>query len=236
MKSEDSNPKVKPRDYFKRVHLSERKILFLKVAANKFNLFIKGEFEELVPVIAFRNDKNVNLFCAPGLESLRSCAGQTVVVNFSDEEERYFFTTTINFEGEIPFLKIDVDLFQLQRRLNMRFDIPDRYKAFVNIVEYNGKAISIEARILNISAGGCRIVIDDCVTFFKMEDKITIFLHLGQRRPLKFQVDIRFVLVKELTQTLGLQFLYRDSILENKMLTMMTDLQLELYLKYTTEN
>ena len=236
MSYNENKPLIQPQDFFKRVPLSERKILFHKLEQQKLPLVVKGEFEDLILLVAFRLDENSSLYCATELETSPLQEGQSVVVNFSLEEERYFFLTVVGFESKIPFLKIDVDLFQLQRRQNMRFDIPDEYKAFANIIEFVERTVFIESRILDISAGGCRVAIEKLDPLFKMEDKLMIVLHLGHRRPLTFQVDVRFARVDGDRQILGLQYLGRDSIMENKLLSMMTDFQRELYLKYNADS
>lgn len=232
MSQKENKLLIQPQDFFKRVHLTERKKLFQMLAKQKLALVIKGEFEGLISLIAFRVDANSSLYCATVLEDSPLKKGQSVIVNFAIKNERYFFLTIVGFEDEVPFLKIDVDLFQLQRRKNMRFAVPAYYNATVSIIELNGKSLFIESRVLDIGAGGCRVLIEKAEPIFKMDDKLIIVLHMGHRRPLQFQIEVRFVKMDEAKQVMGLQYLGRDSTMENKLLTMMTDFQRELYMKH----
>jgi c-di-GMP-binding flagellar brake protein YcgR len=221
-----------PQDVFKKVHMSEKKMIFREIAYEKIQLLVKGENEDFVHLAAFRVEKDERLYCAPAPASSLLTSEQPVVVNFLFKEESYFFHTQLSFDQGIPWVDISKDLFQLQRRKNARLDLPDDYPGMVNIVDVNGKSCFVEAKIKDISAGGLKILMPQSEPAIKMNDKINLVLRLGHRRPQNLLTEVRFVASLAGGQVFGVQFQNRDNVMENKLLVMMMDLQREIYMKY----
>ncbi len=216
---------------FKKVAVSEKKALFRKIAEEKKQLVVKDDEDRFRQLIALRLEKDEKLYCVlAAKQALRT--DQAVLLNFIFEKETFFMQTTVGFEKDIPWLDITADLFQLQRRQNARLDLPKEYGASVNLVEQNGTLIFLEGQVRDISAGGLKIFLAATTPVIAVEDNISLFLKLGQRRPMDFRTNVRFVAAFQDGQMFGVQFLDRGNVMENKLLSIMMDLQRELYVRY----
>ncbi len=219
-------------DVFKKVHLSEKKMIFREMAFEHTMILVKNDQDEFAHFNSFRLDDDSKLYCARLADSPGITTEQAVVLNFIFKGESYFIQSYVTFENGIPCLDIEGSLYVLQRRNNARIVLPDEYPAFVNWVEYNSKAVFYEGRVQDISAGGCRIMIPGESIDLKIGDKIKVVLHLGQRRPVQQLSEVRFVKKDDSGQTFGIQFQEVDRVVENRLLTTMMDIQRELYVKY----
>lgn len=222
---------------FKKVAVSERKLLFREIAADKLQLSLKGsEDEGPFHLIAVQIERDETLLCHHTVDSKSVTKGQKVVVNFPFKNERYFFRTDLSFAAGWAVVNIDVDLFHLQRRANARIDIPRKYEARFNILKHGGRVYFVEACVLDISAGGIKIEFKAGVPDLKVGDKINGALRLGRRRPMDFEVEVRFVQRREhdgeILQIAGLEFQNVTTVLESRLLSLVMDLQRELFLKY----
>lgn len=222
---------------FKKVAVSEKKLLFREIADDKLQLSMKGSVDdEVFHLIAVQVDKDETLLCHHTADSKNVTTAQKVVVNFPFKSERYFFQTELSFSVGWAVLKTDVDLFQLQRRANARIDLPAKYEAVFSILNHGNRVYFIESRVRDISAGGLKIEFKGESPELKIGDRIKGALRLGSRRAMEFEVEVRFAQKREqdgeILQTAGLQFLNVSQMLETRLLSLMMDLQRELFLKY----
>lgn len=222
---------------FKRVAVSERKALFRSICQAKVNLSLKtSDGDDVFHLQAIQTEKDETLLCHHTADSKDKSGIMKVLANFIFEEERYFFQTDLEFSTGWAILKTDVDLFMLQRRANARIDLPPKYFANFNIIKYDGKAQFIECRIEDISAGGLKIVIPKAEPVLKIGDVLRGALRLGNRRPMELDIEVRFAQSKDeagvKVQVAGVQFKEVDHLLENRLLSLMMDLQRELFLKF----
>ncbi|MGZ3773289.1 MAG: flagellar brake protein [Pseudobdellovibrionaceae bacterium] len=223
---------------FKKVAFSEKKKLLREVALDKLQISVKGAVDdEMFHLIAVQNEKDELLLCNHTTDSETIHLAQKAVVNFFFKNENYFFQTELNFQSGWVILKIDTDLFQLQRRANARIDLPETYNAVFILNQHAGKAYFLDCKILDISAGGLKIEIPKAQPELKIGEHVKGSLRLGNRRPMDFSVEVRFVQKNEqdgsVTQIAGVQFLKVGLTTEGRLLTLMMDLQRELFLKYT---
>lgn len=219
-------------DVFKKVHLSERKAIFRKIADVQSELLVKTEDDNYGQAKAIRLENDENLYCRVAAGALTFKPNSEVVVNFSWEEEKYFLRTTVNAIGAEIVLKVNVDIFQLQRRKNARLDVPEAFQAQAQILSVNGDPCHFESQLKDMSAGGCKVVFPQASPALKMGDQLAMSLILGKRRPLQLACEVRYAAGDGKSQTLGLQFLNRDDYNENRLLVLMMDLQREFYLKF----
>lgn len=222
---------------FKKVALSEKKMLFREVADDKLQLAIRGtEQEGLFHLIAVQTEKDEVLLCHHTADSKGVTTQQKVFVNFSFKTEKYFFQTELNFQSGWAVIRTDVDLFQLQRRANARIDIPEKYDAAFILMKHGGKSYFLDCWVKDVSAGGFKLELPQEQPELKIGDRIKGTLRLGSRRPMEFEVEIRFVQKKEhegkTIQIAGVQFMNIDHLMENRLLSLMMDLQRELFVKY----
>ncbi|HEX7673094.1 MAG TPA: PilZ domain-containing protein [Bdellovibrio sp.] len=222
---------------FKKVGVSEKKMLFREIADDRLQVAVKGESDEVFHLIAIQIEKDENLLCHHTADSKSHDKQQKVVVNFPFKSERYFFQTELSFNSGWAVLNIEGDLFQLQRRANARIDLPSKYEAAFTLYQHGGKNYFLDGTIKDISAGGIKVEMPESCPAFAIGEKIKGTVRLGARRPIEFQLEVRFAQSKDVqgkkTQVAGLQFLNVDHTLENRLLSLMMDLQREIYLKYS---
>lgn len=221
---------------FKKVGLSDKKMLFREIASDRLQVALKGEGDEIFHLIAIQTEKDETLLCHHTADSKDFEKAQKVMVNFPFKSERYFFQSELSFNSGWAVLKIDADLFQLQRRTNARIDIPDKYEAIFTLHRHNGKSYFLESRIKDVSAGGLKIEMPLGAPELVVGEKVKGTMRLGARRAIEFELEVRFSQRKDIQGSLfhvvGLQFLNVEHLLENRLLSLMMDLQRELYLKY----
>ena len=222
---------------FKKVGVSEKKMLFREIADDRLQVAVKGESDEVFHLIAIQIEKDENLLCHHTADSKSHDKQQKVVVNFPFKSERYFFQTELSFNSGWAVLNIEGYLFQLQRRANARIDLPSKYEAAFTLYQHGGKNYFLDGTIKDISAGGIKVEMPESCPAFAIGEKIKGTVRLGARRPIEFQLEVRFAQSKDVqgkkTQVAGLQFLNVDHTLENRLLSLMMDLQREIYLKYS---
>lgn len=224
---------------FKKVGVSEKKMLFREIADDHLQVAVKGESDEVFHLIAIQIEKDENLLCHHTADSKIHDKQQKVVVNFPFKSERYFFQTELSFNSGWAVLNIEGDLFQLQRRANARIDLPSKYDAAFTLYQHGGKSYFLDGAIKDISAGGIKVEMPESCPVLAIGEKIRGTVRLGVRRPIEFQLEVRFAQSKDVqgkkTQVAGLQFLNVDHTLENRLLSLMMDLQREIYLKYSSK-
>ncbi|WP_413612451.1 flagellar brake protein [Bdellovibrio sp. HCB-110] len=222
---------------FKKVAVSEKKLLFREIADDKMQVSIKGALhDDVFHLIAVQTEKDEALLCHHTADSKGITTAQKVIVNFAFKSERYFFQTELYFEAGWAVLKIDVDLFQLQRRASARIDIPAKYDAVFMLSNHGGRSYFLECRVRDISAGGFKMELQAAQPELKIGDRVKGTLRLGVRRPIEFVVEVRFAQSKDdagvIKQTVGMQFLEIDHLMESRLLSLMMDLQREIFLKF----
>ncbi|MFM6927761.1 MAG: flagellar brake protein [Bdellovibrio sp.] len=225
---------------FKKVPMSEKKFLFREIAHDKIQISIKGESDEIFNLIAVQTEKDEELMCHHTSNSKQYEKNQSVMVNFQFKTERYFFRTEINFSTGWAVLKIDGELFQLQRRANARVDIPDKYDALFSLHVHEGQRFFIECKVKDISAGGLKIEMPADIPVFKIGDKVRGSLRLGIRRVMEFDLEVRFAQFAgegdRRKQVAGLQFLNVERALETRLLGLVMDLQREIFIKFPSKS
>lgn len=229
---------LKGQSIFKKVGLSEKKSLFRELARSKLLLFLKGEGDVMFHLMAIQCEKDESLFCRHTADSTHIKTSQKVIVNFSYESERFFMHTEIRFEGAWIIMPIKEDLFHLQRRASARIEIPDVYDGSFMLLTHNGLPFFTECLLRDISAGGLKIQLPGDEPTLKSGDLINGRLRLGARRPMPFDAEIRFAQKVQLpqgrgvAQVAGIRFLNVDNILENRLLSLIMDVQREIFLKH----
>lgn len=221
---------------FKKVGLSEKKMLFREIADDKVQVSLKGEDDSIFHLIAVQTEKDEQLFCHHTADSKEHAQPQKVIANFSFKNERYFFQTELTFSTGWAILSLDGELFQLQRRASARVDIPSGYPATFSLHSISGRNYFVEAKVRDVSAGGVKIEFATTGITLKTGDQVRGSLKLGIRRAIDCELEVRHAIERQhegLTIVgAGMQFLNVDQGLENRLLSLMMDLQREIFLKY----
>ncbi|HEY1080073.1 MAG TPA: PilZ domain-containing protein [Bdellovibrio sp.] len=223
---------------FKKVAISEKKMLFRELASDKAQIAVKGALsDDIFHLIVVQVEKDETLLCHHTEESQKLTVAQPVVINFPFKSDRYFLQSEVYFESGWVVLKIDTDLFQLQRRANARLDIPEKYPASFIISQHDGANYFVESRLKDISAGGFKMEYFGDQPAVQVGDLLKGTLRIGIRRPLEFSVEVRFVQKTEaegvIRQVCGVQFKNVTHLMENRLLSLMMDLHRELFLKFS---
>ncbi|MEK2690428.1 flagellar brake protein [Bdellovibrio sp. GT3] len=221
---------------FKKVPVSEKKFLFREIAHDKLQINVKGDDDSFFNLIAVQTEKDVDLLCHHTSNSQLFEKNQSVMVNFAFKDERYFFRTELSFSTGWAHLKIDVDLFQLQRRANARIDLPKKYDGVFRLTKHGAQKFFLDSKILDVSAGGLKIAFPHELPALQVGDKVQGSMRLGIRRPIDFDLEVRFASLKDGIQIAGMQFLNVDTRMESRLLSMMVDLQREIFIKFSSED
>jgi PilZ domain. len=221
---------------FKKVAVSEKKSLLRKLAEMQGQLAIRGEDESFFHLQAMQNERDELLLCHHTQNSKAHEKAQGIIANFMIDEERYFLRCNLSFARGWAILDLTGDLFLLQRRANARIDLPEQFTAYFNITSVEGRSVFIDAKILDMSAGGLKLEWMGDLPALSPLAKMKGMLKLGSRRPWELTVEVRHHVKKSVNnityQTAGVKFYEVDSFTENRLLSLMMDLQRELYLKY----
>ncbi|WP_413580828.1 flagellar brake protein [Bdellovibrio sp. HCB288] len=220
---------------FKKVPVSEKKFLFREIAHDKLQINVKGDDDSFFNLIAVQTEKDVDLLCHHTSNSQLFEKNQSVMVNFAFKDERYFFRTELSFSTGWAHLKIDVDLFQLQRRANARIDLPKKYDGVFRLTKHGAQKFFLDSKILDVSAGGLKIAFPHELPALQVGDKVQGSMRLGIRRPIDFDLEVRFASLKDGIQIAGMQFLNVDTRMESRLLSMMVDLQREIFIKFSSD-
>lgn len=218
---------------FKRVAVSERKMIFREAAEDKIQISVKGtEHDEIFHLIAVQVSKDENLLCHHTADSKGVTQSQKILINFGFQNERYFMQTELAFESGWAVIPVTGDLYQLQRRANARFVMPEGYNAVYFLTEHERKKYFVDCIVKDISAGGLKLEVPISHPDFRVGEVLKGSLRLGHRRPLELEVEVRFALKNETCHTVGVQFLNINHVMENRLLSLMMNLQQELFLKF----
>ena len=233
-------------EIFKKVHLSEKKRILKLIAEESGLVLLKFEKIDVKKLRARELIDEKYLECEVNEEERFILPqAESVVVNLSYEEDRFFMSGMATSDGHRVVLDIQSELYYLQRRKSMRMEIPGKYKAKANIVQSNGKIIPVDFKILDISSGGCKMSFPALEPSLKVNTKFKIILYLGNRTSIDVDVQVRhsreikpeemsenYIASYTPSQVMGVQFLVKDSVFEAKMLNLFMDVQREIFLKF----
>lgn len=224
---------------FKPVPISERKEIFQEVVNEKLQLIVRGAAPDACHVEAVSIDEEDILFCRRTDDANHLKKDQDAVLNFDHRNERYFMKTYIRVSKEGVFINTNFELFQLQRRANVRVLIPETFDALFSLHGHGGKKYFKDCKVVDVSAGGVRIEFQGEKPDLKENDIVEGTLRLGTRRPMKFDLQVRFVNKRveegDTVYTAGTMFMNVDKTMETRLLSLITDLQRELFLKSAKE-
>ncbi|MFN9067142.1 MAG: PilZ domain-containing protein [Bdellovibrionales bacterium] len=222
------------RDIFRKVPNSEKKVLFREAIQTQVVFFLKGGGEDIILMHLFEYIENQVLVFQLTTGSPTLETNQKVVVNFSVGEQRYYFHAEAEVFGHNIHISAKTDVYILQRRKSPRLEIPAGYPSGLNFIEYRGTVGLIECELLDFSTGGARVLYRKHLPEFQQGDQLKTVVHLNIRRPIEVQAEIRHVAHDYLhgNQTIGLQFIQLNSLLENRLLVVFMDLQRELFSKW----
>ncbi len=226
------------RDIFRKVPLSEKKALFKKGAEDKMSFMVKGDSDDIVMLFLDEYVDNKVLVFIYAENSPKILSNQTLILNFSHGEDRYFFHAPAEIYNNRVHISAERDVYILQRRKTPRLEIPDAYPGGLNIIQFQNKMVMYQCAFKDFSSGGCRVAYPAHLPLFKAGDKVRGVIHLNHRNPVELDGEIKHHILDLAAgqQVFGIQFKLPTTILENKMLVVFMDLQRELFVKWSSSN
>lgn len=223
------------REIFRKVPLSEKKALFKQGAEQKVSYYAKGDSDDLVTLYLDEYVDGKVLIFIFAENSAKILSNQTLILNFSHGEDRYFFHAPAEVYNNRVHISAELDVYILQRRKTPRLDIPSEYPGGLNIIAYQNKMVMYQCTFLDFSSGGCKVLYPAHLPVFKTGDVIRGVIHLNHRNPVDLQGEIKHHSMDKIAghQIFGIQFKLNTTILENKMLVVFMDLQRELFVKWS---
>jgi hypothetical protein len=225
------------RDIFKKVHLSDKKRIFRQIATENTLLLLKVEKQDVKRIIVKRNldDRTLECECQKG-DDLDLQIPEVAVINLTYLEDRYFFSGVVRTVQKQIYIDIQGELFYLQRRKSARMEIPDSYVAKAKVLDFYGKKMQLEFKVIDFSSGGCKISLSSMLPLIRTQERFKMLITLGNRSSFEAEVEVRHTKeifkLTDLPQVLGVQFINSDPFFEGKMLNLYMDVQREIYLKF----
>lgn len=229
---------------FNKVNAAEKRVIFRSLPQRRTKIMIKYE-EQVAQVFALTTSTEKVLACelipvkadeepSDVVVKFEKQEAVQVVIDFKFNEDRYFMQTTANMENDKVQINLDPDLFVLQRRRSARVDIPFSYPHQVRVIEHHGKVVFIEGRIVDFGAGGCRVEVLQMDPLFSVSDQVVLVIRLSHRNPLTLKAQVRHTVGTSSAgnQIFGVQFQGLGPIMENKMMSLLMEVQKELFTKF----
>ena len=223
-------------EIFKKVPVSEKKIILQGLEEKKLPMLMKGSRDEIyqMTVEFVVDEKSLVLSCKADPKPPQK--NDEVFVNFEYKEDRFFFRGFLRPDSVDGYIiSIDESIYSLQRRKTARVEFPEGYPALFHVNNINDGKASLEAQILDYSSGGIRIKIAKEGFVPSVDDVYRGSLYLGKRAPFEVQVVVRHLRPPEdkTGMIVGCQFHPLDRVLESKLMTIYMDIQRELFTKQT---
>ncbi len=219
-----------PSSIFKKVTRADKRECLQRAVAQAVPLTAKGSGELVFTLIAEHLMEGDILVCrlaeAPGEEQ----KSESYLIKFHLAEYSYFAQIQGNWQDGRVYLDCRADLFQLQRRKTTRVSLPGDYNAYFNVMEHLGQNVFYEARLLDYSSGGAKIIVTSPRIPFRAGDLFVGTLRLGHRGPTKLRAEVRYVAPPRTgfdEQILGIMFVKVDMTTEAKLMAFTMDLHRE---------
>lgn len=227
-------------DIFSKVTAEERTRLFRDLATARGEVTCKGDRDEIYRLTVERATAKSELQCSVPF-GLNSPKNETELLgNFFLGGERYFFKTPVKVDGDVVVLRMDRDLFHLQRRQNYRIKIPENYQATLLISKLNGGTVKLSGQISDLSSGGCRVTLTAADPLLKTDDVLNTHVVIGKRESLEIEGIVRHHKVEKgastTKQVFGVEFKALSSLLEGKLFAITMDLHREFFSRLNSKN
>lgn len=227
--------------------LIERRKYFEELIRRSDSVVCKDDRDQLFSFFPKKmlNDSTVQGTCT-AIDSLPT-KNSMVIANFGIGEEKFFFQgpmTLLKNSDEIT-IEIDSDLYKLQRRTHIRFQIEAEVRLHIIITKYHGKSVYIETQVSDISAGGVRIHFSQFPIYshpglatannpgLRQGDKFHAVIHPPSGKTLEVVCEVKHQLqsaVKgDAMDQYGCEFVELTPLVKNRLLALSMDLQKKIF-------
>lgn len=156
-----------PKAAFERIFsLTERKKILSKVAKDKIKIVVKNSKSKIFELKAEKVDSAFNICGSLGIKDLGPLKDfDKVTALFYVENERYFLTTRIKFQGETWILLNDQHFYKFNRRAAFRVTVPKKIDLIFQIVTVRNIEMNKKLEVTEISSGGAKFKSEGEVRF-----------------------------------------------------------------------
>ncbi|WP_374000465.1 PilZ domain-containing protein [Bdellovibrio bacteriovorus] len=218
---------------FKAIHDEAKKHELLQQLLNSQELIsLRDKYDRTIVLKPMGTNDKLQIKChPPETTAMNTQDSATFTAHFSLKGEKYLFEThpVVN-EHNITLTVLN--LFHLQRRKNYRYVIPADYSAEFVVTYLNQVVCSHTCRLLDLSTEGCAVEIAQTAASLHLEDMVQAEIFLGDREPILVQGLIKNIRIKDDDfLTLGVEFNHLANASEDRIVSSLTDMQRELYLR-----
>jgi hypothetical protein len=143
--------------------------------------------------------------------------------------EKYLCTAPFEVRGTRTYIKTNVDLFHLQRRDDFRLKLPTSYHAYFNLNKVNQTPIQARLKIIDLSGGGCKIMVQTKTPHLTVNDLVSGSIELPDRPAILIQGQIRHETDDQHSQVAGIQFIGLSLPVKNRLVALVMDLYRQLF-------
>jgi hypothetical protein len=228
--SQDNTP-----DIFSKLSADERLRLFKDLANVRGEIVCKGERDDVFRLTVERATGKQELQCSVPFGFSLPNSESDILGNFFIGGERYFFKTPVRVEGNIVILRMDTEIFHLQRRQNYRIRIPEKYQATLLISSHNKAAIKLSAQLIDLSSGGCRVALAASLPILETGDRIDGHIVIGKKDSIEIEGTVRHHKLEKSVPTtkqiFGVEFKALSTTIEGKIFAITMELHREFFSK-----
>lgn len=158
---------------------------------------------------------------------------ETPLISFGIDQERYFARFKLKVLSQSLLFDSGGDLFILKRRKHRRIRLPETYPARALVKEISGRKVFMEAKIVDMSAKGARLILPLQLPRLKAQTRLRVNVSLGARSTVDVTCLIRHhrgLMVKQTDhQVFGVEFVDMDRATENKMIKYLSEIETEIF-------
>ncbi|HEY8271558.1 MAG TPA: PilZ domain-containing protein [Pseudobdellovibrionaceae bacterium] len=230
----------KTTDIFSKISTDEGIRLFQDLANIRGEIVCKGSGEDVYRLTVERANGRQELHCSVPFGFLKPKPESDILGNFFIGGERYFFKSSVRTDADIVILRMDTELFHLQRRQNYRIKIPENYPAALHLSSYNDTSINLKGQLADLSCGGCRVVVAADLPLFEIGGHIDGKIIIKNRDPLAIEGILRYhkfeKSISNPRQIFGVEFISLTALMEGKLFALTMELHREFFSRLNANN
>lgn len=145
--------------------------------------------------------------------------------SFSLGTRVFFFKTKILEDKGMHYISSDLQIFELKRRRDERFNVPEGWKQQACVFVDLQLKIKVPALVKDISASGIRLIVMAQIPDFKGLQKISFTFQMHKRAAIFATGLIRFYKKNMNHQILGIEFAHITPLFQSKIQNVCVDLE-----------